>query len=278
MVLLTITPTIVEGLQTWKDTQPSELKKPQQNEADPSLNDAVVGNPISHGQIVGLWSSLRDEGHKSYSLEGLLRGSKVYVPPPPPKPEPSDEYKALMARLRREEEQRAYERMTNPAQPLETFAQRFPGQASMAHAFAEANRPGLKEDLGDDDVTLNDVHRQVMLIINFMVTILGVAGTLWVLARWWSTPARLFLTMGGSIFVGIAEVALYSGYIWHLGEEKKKEKKFKEIKQVVQTWVVGPNGEDEASKAKELVTGSEKPGSEDASLRRRRNDGGGTEE
>ena len=109
----------------------------------------------------------------------------------------------------------------------------------MAYSFAEANRPSRPEDLGDDDVTYDEVHRQVMLILNFVVSILGVAATLWIVARWWSTPARLFLTMGGSILVGIAEVAVYSGYIWHLGEAKKKEKTFKEVKEVVQTWVVG---------------------------------------
>ncbi len=137
--------------------------------------------------------------------------------------------------------------MINPPPATETFAQRFPASA-MAHAFAEVNRPTTKADMGDDDVTYNDVHRQLMLILNFVVTIFGVAGTLWVLARWWPTPARIFLTMGGGIAVGIAEVALYGGYIWHLGDAKKKEKKFKEVKEVVHTWVVGMEGDDEEKK------------------------------
>jgi TMEM199 family protein len=186
----------------------------------------------------------------------------------------SDEYKALMARLRREEEQRAYERMTNPLSPLETFSQRLPNQSKMAQSFAEANRPGTKDDLGDDDVTYDDVHRQLMLILNFMVSIFGVAGTLWVLARWWSTPARLFLTIGGSILVGIAEVGLYSGYIWHLGEEKKKEKKkektFKEVKQVVQTWVVGQDDDGTGSEKLPVVESNISVG--EGNLRRRRAD------
>ncbi len=143
-----------------------------------------------------------------------------------------------MARLRREEEERAYERMINPPAPTETFAQRFP-TATMAQAFAEVNRPTTKADMGDDDYTYNDVHRQLMLILNFVLSIAGVAGTLWVLARWWPTPARIFLTMGGSIAVGIAEIALYGGYIWHLGDAKRKEKKFNEVKEVMQTWAVG---------------------------------------
>jgi hypothetical protein len=143
-----------------------------------------------------------------------------------------------MARLRREEEQRAYERMTRAPPQAETFSQRYP-HAATTHAFAEVNRPVRESDTGDDDVTYNDVHRQLMLLLNFVVSILGVAGTLWVVARWWSTPARLFLTMGGSAVVGIAEVALYQGYLWHLGEAKKKEVKVRERREVMQTWVVG---------------------------------------
>jgi len=174
----------------------------------------------------------------------------------------SDEFKALMAQLRREEEQRAYERMTNPLPPMETFSDRF-STSNIAHAFAEANRPSRQTDFGDDDITYNDVHRQVMLIVNFMATILGVAATLWVIARWWSTPARLFLTMGGSLAVGVAEIALYFGYIWHLGAEKKKDQTFKEVKRVVQTWVI------DADEKQELV-GSERLLSGDTSLRRRK--------
>jgi TMEM199 family protein len=157
-----------------------------------------------------------------------------------------------MARLRREEEERAYQRMLNPPPPQETFSQRFSNAA-----YAEVNRPIKESDLGDDDVTYNDVHRQMLLILNFMLSIAGVAATLWTLARWWSTPQRLFLTMGGSALVGIAEVALYSGYVWHLSEAKKKDKKFKEVKQVVQTWAVGAEVADATTKAvstKEDVT------------------------
>jgi hypothetical protein len=169
-----------------------------------------------------------------------------------------------MARLRREQEQQEYERMTNPPPPAETFSQRYPHGANMAQAFAAVNRPSHPDDMGDDDVTYSDVHRQLMLMLNFVASILGVAATLWIVARWWSTPARLFLTMGGSLLVGIAEVAVYSGYIWHLGEAKKKDKTLKEVKQVVQTWTVG--AEDEA-----VVVGGATQ-AEDTHLRRRQKD------
>lgn len=182
-------------------------------------------------------------------------------------PEQSDDFKTLMARLRRDEEERVYERMTNPLSAMETFAQRFPGRGGMAQTFAEVNRPLHKTDLGDDDVTYDDVHRQLMLIMNFLASILGVAATLWVLARWWPTPARLFLTLAGSTLVGIAEVAVYSGYIWHLGEANKKEKTLKEVKQVVKTWVVGEDGVEE----RESIPVDEKA-EEETSLRQRRGD------
>jgi hypothetical protein len=144
-----------------------------------------------------------------------------------------------MARLRREEEARAYERMLNPPAPTSTFD---PLSPHSSRSFTEANRPLTSADMGDDEVTNNDIHRQLMLLINFLVSIAGVAGTLWVLARWWNTPARLFLTMGGSVVVGIAEVVVYQAYVWKMGEAKKGQEKVKEVREVVKTWVVGEKG------------------------------------
>lgn len=171
-----------------------------------------------------------------------------------------------MARLRREEEERQYERMTHPPPAAETFSQLFP-RAGTTAAFAEVNRPASKNDLGDDDVTYEDAHRQLMLILNFVVSIAGVAATLWVLARWWSTPARLLLTMGGSILVGVAEVVVYSGYVWHLGEAKKKEKRVREVKEIVETWVVVEKEGKEGDTAEVII--NEKT-SQEGNLRRRK--------
>ncbi|KAG6052148.1 hypothetical protein E4U39_003771 [Claviceps sp. Clav50 group G5] len=234
---------------------------------EPSLKDPAVGKPISHGQVLDLWKSLNDDHQTRPSLELLLRGSQVYSPPPPPKSEPSYEYKALMARLRREEAQRAYDRMVNPPPKVETFHDRFP---TSAQAFSQVNRPVHAADLGDDDVTLQDVHRQVMLIINFMVSILGVAGTLWVTSRWWSVAARILLTLGGSIVVAIAEVAVYSGYMWRMEQGKQKQKATKEVKHVVKTWVVGLDEKDDGGTT--VPPGlSRKEDDVDAALRRRVN-------
>ncbi|KAI6381354.1 hypothetical protein MCOR25_001285 [Pyricularia grisea] len=250
MVLLTITPQISDAIKAWKAAQPDDPLRSEDGE--PNLNGAEVGKSITHAQVIDLRNKLKTKGNMDYTLEKLLVGSRVYLPPPPPKPEPSDEYKALMARLRREEEERAYERMINPPAPTETFSQQFPS----ARSFAAVNQPHSKADLGDDseDVTYNDVHRQLMLLLNFLVSIIGVGATLWVLARWWSTPARLFLTMGGSLVVGVAEVGVYYFYIWHLTDASKKDKKFKEQKEVVQTWVV------EGQSATEPITVGDRKG------------------
>jgi len=153
-------------------------------------------------------------------------------------------YKALMVRLRREEEERSYERMTNPPPPMETFAQRFPA-SSAAHAFSSSYQNINTSDPDDDGLTFADVDRQMALILNVLLSIVACAGAIWVAARWWNTPARLALSMSGSILVGVAEVVVYSGYIRRVGEAKGKEKVVKEVKEIVNTWVVGAG--DEAS-------------------------------
>ncbi|KAI1763112.1 endoplasmic reticulum-based factor for assembly of V-ATPase-domain-containing protein [Hypoxylon sp. FL1150] len=250
MVLLTMTPSIVESLRILDEIRAgddSQIEHTPSNTADndePSLEDPSVGKPISHGQIIDIWN--RSKINKSYGvrLEELLRGATVYVPPPPPKPEPTDEYKALMARLRREEEERSYERMLRKAPTKESFAERFPA-APMAHSFAEVNRPLKDSDLGDD-IEHGDVQKQVTLIINFLISVFGCGAALWLATRWWSVPARLFLSLGGSIVVAIAEVAVYTAYTWRMAEGEKNQKKMREVKQIVQTWVVG---EDDNKKA-----------------------------
>lgn len=166
-----------------------------------------------------------------------------------------------MARLRREEEARSYERMTNPPPPMETFAQRFP-MSSAAHAF-----PSYQEPEPEDEVTYADISRQMAMIANVLLSILACAGAIWVAARWWSTPARLALSMSGSLLVGIAEVVVYGGYIRRVSEAKGKEKSVQEIKEVVRTWVVG-GGEEEEPEESVLLEGNRDP--DDVKARRRK--------
>ncbi|KAH8752623.1 endoplasmic reticulum-based factor for assembly of V-ATPase-domain-containing protein [Hyaloscypha finlandica] len=227
---------------TDSDQDPSVTAQKQSSE--PSLYNPKVGNPISHSQVVDIARDMKARRIQPSGLEALLKGSRVYVPAPLPKLEPTSAYKALMVRLRREEEERSYERMTNPPPPMETFAQRFPA-SSAAHAFSSSYQNINTSDPDDDGLTFADVDRQMALILNVLLSIVACAGAIWVAARWWNTPARLALSMSGSILVGVAEVVVYSGYIRRVGEAKGKEKVVKEVKEIVNTWVVGAG--DEAS-------------------------------
>lgn len=74
--------TSIEKLKTTSD------EKKDENSTDPSLQDPKIGNPISHGQVIDLWKQSKAKGLSPSSLEDLLRGSRVYIPPPPPKKEP----------------------------------------------------------------------------------------------------------------------------------------------------------------------------------------------
>jgi hypothetical protein len=268
MVLLTMTAPLVEALEklesqstTAESTKDRVKLGAQDTTAEPSLSEPSIGKPISHGQVIDIYKELKNKGDSSYHLDTLLRGSRVYISPAPPKPEPvglppptklglhrtcyltdhpqTPEYKALMSRLRREEEARAYERMINPYPPLETFSQRFP-TASAAYAFSStAAYESFNKSTAVDDITYTDVNRQITLIFNVLISIAACAAAIWMAAKWWDTPAKLALSMSGSLLVGIAEVVVYTGYIRRLGEAKGKEGAVKEVKEIVKTWVVG---------------------------------------
>jgi TMEM199 family protein len=171
-----------------------------------------------------------------------------------------------MARLRREEEERTYQRMIQNAAPRETFTDRYP-TAPMAHLFAEVNRPSKVSDIGEDTFEYGDIQKQVTLIFNFLVSVLGCGVALWLAARWWSTPARLFLSLGGSIVVAIAEVAVYSAFTWRMSEGERKEQKKREIKEVVNTWVVD-RAQAQAGDVPKLLTSHSEPGEENTVRKR----------
>jgi hypothetical protein len=146
-----------------------------------------------------------------------------------------------MARLRREEESRGYERMTHDPPGVEAFSSRYP-TASAAHAFSStaAYIPATETD----EMTYADIDRQMMLIFNVLVSVVACAAAIWMVGKWWSTPARLALSMSGSLLVGVAEVVVYTGYIRRLGEARGKEKNVKEVKKIINTWVVGEEEEE----------------------------------
>jgi hypothetical protein len=144
-----------------------------------------------------------------------------------------------MARLRREAESRAYARLTAPSDSAAPPT--FP-TTSPAYAFSATD--AYIPSSPDDDITYADVNRQMTLIFNVMISVVACAAALWIVARWWSTPARLALSMGGSTLVGLAEVVIYFGYLRKVKEAGAKEKGKKEIKEVARTWVIGGGEQD----------------------------------
>ncbi|OSS49331.1 hypothetical protein B5807_05703 [Epicoccum nigrum] len=268
MVLLTMTPGIVRALLRVEDALPEQCSK-LQTPSEPALANPKPGNPISHSQLIDLSrlakqlpeaSSDKPTGDDAAdnssedvatpkTLNALLLDTTIYVPPPPPKKQQTPEYLALMARLRKEEEARSYERMLNPPPTRETFTSRFPGARSRV---PEHFSIGVDEV---DDVSYEEVHRQIILIINVLISVVCVAVFVWIAARHWSVGKRLGLSMSSALAVAIAEVVVYSGYVRKVQEAKQAEKKKPEIKEIVASWVLdrGQGGEKDG-----LATSKEK--------------------
>ncbi|KAJ4366510.1 hypothetical protein N0V95_000176 [Ascochyta clinopodiicola] len=256
MVLLTMTPGIVRALARAEQVSP-EKHSNLQTPSDPTLASPQPGNPISHRQLLAL-SKLSAQlptntdrhDEPPTTLDALLRNTSLYTPPPPPKKQQTPEYLALMARLRAQEEARSYERMLHPPPTRETFNQRFPGSRSR---LPDQFSIGVDEV---DDVSYEEVHRQIILIINVLISIVCVAVFVWVAARHWSVGKRLGLSMVSALAVAVAEVVVYSGYVRKVQEAKMAEKKKPEIKEIVASWVLDRNSNDEEAI---LSTSKEKP-------------------
>ncbi|KEQ99600.1 hypothetical protein AUEXF2481DRAFT_76199 [Aureobasidium subglaciale EXF-2481] len=219
MVLLTLTPAAKSAVDLFNQRSG---EKHDDSSSDPSLSEPRVGSPVSHAQLIEVARFLRESDVHSkddYRLDALLKGASIYVAPPKPKPQPTAEYLALMARLRREEENIAYQRMINPTTSI-----------------PEPSRIRVEDE--DDEVTYTDVNRQLALIINVLVSIIACSVAIWIAARHWSVPQRMALSMFGSGTVAFAEVAIYMGYIRRIKDAKHTEKKKVETKEVVDTWVI----------------------------------------
>lgn len=169
-----------------------------------------------------------------------------------------------MARLRREEEDRAYERMINPPIVAETFAQRLP-TSQTAKLFPTRTQPGTDEN--DDEITYSDINRQMALIINMLVSIVACSVAIWMASSNWSTPKRLGLSMGGSALIGIGEVVVYAGYLRRVKEAREKGKKHVETKEIIKTWVIGGEGPVDP---KEISDANTQKAFENENLRKRR--------
>ena len=98
MVLLTMTPAMVEAAKYAKESDKTNLQTNEDTAAESFFEDPKAGIPISHEQVVDLAKKLKKlgletwHGHRetvpSSSLNHLLRGARIYVEPSPPKTEP----------------------------------------------------------------------------------------------------------------------------------------------------------------------------------------------
>ena len=198
MVLLQTTPRILASISALSSEDRSSLINAG------TLPD-TCDRPIEHKTLVALSRLLPGPRVQSNStLNTLLRGTGVYVPPPPPKPEPSPKYVALMERLRRQEEQREYARLVSRREPIED---------------------ALDEE--KDDISPS-------LVLNILLSVVFCAVAVFQLTRWWSSDGvRVLVSLGTGIVVGIAEVGVYMAYLRKVGMSRNKERKKIERKTVI---------------------------------------------
>lgn len=222
MVLLTATSTALSAIAALPRSSHSSLGD-LPNTAD---------EPISHSTLVSLARLARQHGLQ-YSLDALLRGSRIYVPPPPPKPEKSPEYKALMERLRREQEMRDYRALVSRTQRSEE----------------------VDEEEEKDDVTPS-------LVFNILLSVVMCGAAMFYMTRWWMNDAvRVLVSLLVAIVVGVAEVVVYAGFLRNVKRNKAKERAKMERKVVVGEYV--PEGDEQPLmlvKDKEEIWGRGKHG------------------
>ena len=156
-----------------------------------------------------------------------------------------------MKRLREQEEQRQYERMVKPPFQPETFNQRFPNSRSSSASAAFIG--GYDETDEVDEMTYDEVNRQMILIINVLVSIVACSVAVWMAARRWSVPSRMALAFSASTVVAVAEVAIYMGYIKRISDAKTVERKKVEKKEVIDTWVIDAKSNSVSTRANESM-------------------------
>ncbi|KAL1975517.1 hypothetical protein VTN31DRAFT_3909 [Thermomyces dupontii] len=236
MVLLKSTPTILAALE----------RIPSSTREDLGLPTVSVGAPISHDDLIALARYYRNtaeaDGERNpYTLDTLLRGTSVYVPPPPPKPEPTPEYLERKKYLQSLLDEQAYKRLLSPSSA--------PEQPNIFSSLED-----IAED-SPDPITPS-------VVINILLSVVLCAFAIFWALRHYQTPSFLQLSsplpskdrqlpaVGTSainnkdpvfvlislfvgLLVGVAEVVVYASYLRKMRTAKEKESRFKEIKQVI---------------------------------------------
>ncbi|KAL4739777.1 endoplasmic reticulum-based factor for assembly of V-ATPase-domain-containing protein [Aspergillus similis] len=273
MVNLTTTSPILSALEAIPPSAREDLNLP----VPESL---ALGKPISHDQIIRISRYLKETqssdnpdggGGTSVdrSLDALLRGTKLYIPPPPPKPEPTPEYLALKARLLAAAEADAYTRMLSPPTALNTDPL-FDTTNSRLAALHDAHN-----DPSAEDPTYRDPLTPSLVLNIFLSVIITGFSVYWALTSFatpemlvsrisstWSPrtvsgqgsgglgasePVRVLLSLFAALGVGIAEVLIYAIYLGKIEVAREKEARRKEKKVVIGSEEVGGRGGDQQS-------------------------------
>ncbi|KAL4799772.1 endoplasmic reticulum-based factor for assembly of V-ATPase-domain-containing protein [Aspergillus venezuelensis] len=206
MVNLTITSPLLSAIEAIPSTRRKDL-----NLDLPDTESLSLGKPIPHELIISIARYFREQPNHTFdsqnvdgdegetvkidrSLNALLRGTKLYIPPPPPKPEPSPEYLAHKARLLAAYEEDAYTRMlhnptsthTSSTKPSSSPSNPFDSNASKLASLHDRH-PSLEDPSYKDPLTPS-------LVLNIFLSVLitGFA-VYWALSSF-STPE--FLTSG----------------------------------------------------------------------------------
>ncbi|KAL2849457.1 endoplasmic reticulum-based factor for assembly of V-ATPase-domain-containing protein [Aspergillus pseudoustus] len=270
MVRLIATPSILSALEAIPTFSREELNLP---------DTLDLGNPVSHDQIIRISRYFRDKRgpnddpatfkseDRSFDLDSLLRGTKVYIPPPPPKPQPSPEYLALKARLLAAAESDAYNRMLQPqtTQAHSSSPDIFTSSTPALAALHDTNPKSSPDSEYNDPLTPS-------LVLNIFLSVLITGfSAYWALTSFqtpeilfstivstWSPnghvsvnhnnsggasePIRVLLSLFAALAVGIAEVAIYAIYLGKVEQAREKERKMKERKSVLQREEVRAKG------------------------------------
>ncbi|RAH52848.1 hypothetical protein BO85DRAFT_407308, partial [Aspergillus piperis CBS 112811] len=293
MVLLTTTSPILSAIKALPPTSRHDFSLPD------TLN---LEDPISHDQLIKIARYFRQKPttdssssiDRSKTLNSLLRGTKVYVPPPPKKPEPSPEYLALKARLLAAAETDAYNRMTSSSFSSSSFFPPSSRTASAKPSIFTSSTPTLealhnKHNPNNDDNETDPLTPGLVLNIFLSVLITGFS-VYWALrsfrspemlvstvARVWrgkgtgqgvSESVKVLVSLGAAVVVGVAEVMIYAIYLRKVEVARGRERRVKERKVVVGSERVGggksrEGGEDggngervgEADKEEEVIWG-----------------------
>lgn len=78
-------------------------------------------------------------------------------------------------------------------------------------------------------MVLADMHRQLTLVINILVSVVACGAAVWLVAggAGWEAGSRVMAGLGAAVVVAVAEVGVYGGFLARITEAGKKEERVK---------------------------------------------------